>query len=512
MELFLIVIFSSALAKKNEKLAYCFHCFLSFVILLQQAVLYYSGGFVSPLMIENINVYKALGSSQYTYFASLLAALFISLIPAKARWTSGKILVGSLSAFVFVSIVTFSVTRNFYSPGLSLALTGAKYIRSSLELRLTRSSSDDPDELLKSFHKTALVRSVASLTPPLNHSRPNNVIVIFSEGMSSEVIDRFNDYGRGLTPNLDHLYENSIVFSNYYNHSAATFRALRGQLFSSHQYLGGYEGNGKGFGQTEKSATEKLLSSKLISITDVLSKNGYTTAFLNSQPSNIHFTSYLENLHFNRIYSPEHSDRFATDRELFEFLWNTVHKIERPFFVGIYNIGTHHGFDSPDAKYGDGNNPILNKFHNFDAQFGKFFERFAASGLSDNTILIFTSDHATFNSPEYVKTFGSNQRYFVNTIPLFIYWKGIKHAVLDVDGRNSLCLAPTILDLLNIDHENYFLGSSLFQKNDFALERITAIGFDFYHTGSNSVIKAGKEHEKEISQIKDFYKISVNME
>ena len=55
-----------------------------------------------------------------------------------------------------------------------------------------------------------------------------------------------------------------------------------------------------------------------------------------------------------------------------------------------------------------------------------------------------------------------NQR-FLTKIPFIIYHKGIDAKQIDAMGKNSLDLAPTILDYIDKEkHENYFLGDSLF--------------------------------------------------
>jgi phosphoglycerol transferase MdoB-like AlkP superfamily enzyme len=163
----------------------------------------------------------------------------------------------------------------------------------------------------------------------------------------------------------------------------------------------------------------------MISLVDILNYYQYSTYFINSEPSNAQFSNYLETFNFNTVISGEVKNRYLSDKELFTLLFDTMSKAKQPFFIGIYNIGTHHGYNSPDIKYADGNNHILNKFHNFDAQFRMFFDLFIESDISENTILVFTTDHATFPSPEYKKTFKSEQKYFLNNIPLFFFWYGV---------------------------------------------------------------------------------------
>jgi phosphoglycerol transferase MdoB-like AlkP superfamily enzyme len=481
-------------------------------------------------MLDNFREWRTLGSSLRKYIFFILAGGIISLLPYKITLKKlhsrvfrklrffekyplkkGRIVLLFFVIFLGISAGTFFVSRNFYSPVLSLLLTLSKRVRSELIVLSYKTTPRERARLLQKFYRHELTGSETTIVSA-EEPRPN-VIIIFSEGISAEVIDKFNDLDLNLTPNLDKLYDESLVFINYYNHTAATFRGLRGQLYSMYQYLGGYYEDNTGFGQVDREEMDKRLVTGLISLVDILHEAGYGTYFINPEPSNVRFSDYLENLHFDLVYSGETNDRYLTDGELFDLLGNSINTIESPFLMCVYNIGTHHGFDSPDAKYLDGNDPVKNKFYNFDLQFGKFLVNFMESEISNNTILIFTTDHASYASPEYKKAFESSQEYFVNTIPFFIYRKGMKHGIVDADGRNSLALSPTVLDLLHINkHDNYFLGSSLFLQNDNTLERISATGDDFYYTGNNRVTRLAEElkYRKEISIIREYYKISVN--
>ena len=59
---------------------------------------------------------------------------------------------------------------------------------------------------------------------------------------------------------------------------------------------------------------------------------------------------------------------------------------------------------------------------------------------------------------------------FLDRIPFFIYYKGVTPQVIDAQGRNSLCMTPTVLDFLDVDVPDYFLGTTLFLdiNNDFS--------------------------------------------
>jgi phosphoglycerol transferase MdoB-like AlkP superfamily enzyme len=133
----------------------------------------------------------------------------------------------------------------------------------------------------------------------------------------------------------------------------------------------------------------------------------------------------------------------------------------------MYSFGTHVSFDSTGFSYGDGNDAVLNRFYNLDRQFGTFIEAFKQSDLAQDTIIVFTTDHCTYADQDYAKAFPDYHRECtdVDVIPLFVYYDGIEAEKVDVNGKNSLCLTPTILDYLDINQENYFLGTSLFDDN-----------------------------------------------
>ncbi len=153
-----------------------------------------------------------------------------------------------------------------------------------------------------------------------------------------------------------------------------------------------------------------------------------------------------------------------------------LHKRKQRFFLCMYNIETHEGMDIRSHIFKNGKSLHHNKFHNYDYQFGKFYKKFKASALADDTILIFTADHATHNSQLYKDSFNSKQKYFAGKIPLCIYIKNIKPAKFPV-RTNSLSLAPTILDLCGIKKVgNHFLGASVFCKERTVFENYIYYG------------------------------------
>lgn len=346
--------------------------------------------------------------------------------------------------------------------------------------------------------------------------RNKNVVVVFAEGFSTQFIDKFNNY-KSLTPNIDKFLEESVYFNNYYNHTAATFRGLRGQLTSSYQFRSGYRKDNNGLGQINGEQIKKTLTGNLISVPHILKNYGYHPYFLTAHPDKHQLNMVLETLEFDTVYGaddfvPGNNGNDLTDKQLFSALSNMLShdKLQKPFFIGTYNMGTHFGQNSPDLKYGDGHNILLNTIHNFDDVFGKFW-----NSVKDrqDLVIILTADHATppYGGP-YNETFGTHRLYPVGKIPFVIWTYDIKHQVIDVKGRNSLAFAPTLLQAMGIKHSfNYFLGCSLFNS---ACSKPFG---NIYNEGDDRFLEtpairpldeANKEDKVIIQKIRDFYNLS----
>lgn len=77
-----------------------------------------------------------------------------------------------------------------------------------------------------------------------------------------------------------------------------------------------------------------------------------------------------------------------------------------------------------------------------------------------------------------------------------------------MDGKNSLALAPTLLDILGVKHGgNYFLGCSLFDNNCSSIfENTTAIGSFIVNT-QHAKMSIGEKTEI-TEKINRYYTIS----
>ena len=337
---------------------------------------------------------------------------------------------------------------NIHSPLFAYWRLGAE----AKEAARVRKELESIENCTAGFYRKGI--SCASVERPDTLGDNPNIVLILMEGTSEHIVKD----ERGIMPNAAELEKKSISFSNYYNHTFATYRGISGQLYSGFQ-LDNYDSN------------------SLIGIQDILSDKGYYTSFINTEPNLVPFATIEE--------------KSAGSQ---------------PFFTAIYTFGTHASFDSPDEKFGDGSLAELNKFYNADHWLGNFLEKLEASPAFDNTLVVFTADHSTYADLYYNEAFPDYQRQnpTIDSIPLMFYHKGVVPQEIDAAGRNTLDLTSTILDYVDIDAPNYFLGASLFHDPDNYnnLDTIFTSSVDLYSTKGGKIRKL-EETEAETAIVRE---------
>lgn len=493
IELILIFSISHTILGKG-KFGYVLNSILMLLYNVQMIVLIFGSSYITMVMLTNIASIKALSGRAETYITSAVLAVIFSFLPTKKReWNKKKELL--LLSTLFVGILFFigDGSKHFPVYGyVNLAIQHHENTKATQAVNQIINASAEETEYIKNEFYQDSIDDYKAKDDFLGENP--NIILIFTEGLSQNVVTD----EREIMPNVAKLQSESVNFVNYYNHTFATYRGLNGQLYSGHQL-------------------DDIEANPLISIQDILSECGYQTAFINTEPQNRDFTDYLTDMGFDELiedtaYECNGLADSITDEDAYEILYDSAVKMAQsgqPYFLAIYTFGTHTSFDSTGEVYGDGTNPVLNRFYNVDYQFGKFWEKFKNSELFDNTVLVFTADHVTYKDDPYVAAFSEYTRVHTcfDEIPLSIYYKGITPETIDVNGRNSLGLAPTVLDYLDISAPNYFLGTSLFAKEAGSMLETSFYDSCTYYSSENDEIKIieGSTLEEFKSIINDYY-------
>lgn len=454
-EVLFIAFLTDLLCRVKIWLGYIFNVPALLFMNVQFAVLYWGNTFVSAAMLTNIDSLNAISGKVGMYGLSVIMVLLFSFLPVRsisvnerATLILGVGTVIAYGAIALTGIIEYSPYRAGYM--LYQQMTQSRILVKTVDTADNMAAVEEGDAGLLQNEYEFYSDSVADYIPkPKDIPETPNVILIFVEGLSQNIVDD----PRGIMPNILALQDVSISFENYYNHTFATYMGLSGQLHSDYQ-LANYDVN------------------HLVSIQDIFKSNGYQTFFINTEPQNDDFTEYLKKLEFDELLTDENQiDGMAnsiSDKSAYALLLETAlekNKSTEPFFLAMYSFGTHATLNGVYEEFGDGSNALLNRFYDLDVQVGSFLERFRESELSENTVIVLTSDHATYRDADFVTAFPgykTEDPLMVDAIPLMIYYSGITPERYDANGRNSLDMAPTILDYLDMSAPNYFWGDSLF--------------------------------------------------
>ena len=390
---------------KNGRFRFLLLYPLIFVQAAQLCSVFVTGRYIEPLTLWNLSSASSVGAEtqvKLTFIAVLFLA--VSLPPHRLR-------IQKVRTFAWIMAIWGAGELCFDNFPLRAAAVTAGQVYNQLAYN---PAYDDGSRF---YRKNVVEEGKSSWQNEM--TKKKNVILIFAEGMSSEVISE------KLTPHTFELRDRSVSFENYYNHTAATFRGIRGQLISGFQLLGGSYG-GQGIAEINKKAVDEHFKGRTESLPLILRKNGYQTVFLSPHPESDNFQTFVKGIGFDEVIGSKTAQNWS-DRRLYENLFAEAQRLaeqKRPFLLATYVLGTHVGLDSPDVKYDDGKNSFLNKFYNQDYWLGTFLQKFDASAFAKDMILVFTSDHATYPGRDFTELFGEYD-YFVGEMPLIFYNKFI---------------------------------------------------------------------------------------
>lgn len=493
-----VATFQLMIAYKRNKIIILLFTVQTVLIATQIPSYYITSLPLQELTLANISEWQNIGLENLTIIFvcnALVLIYYIVTIKLKPLVLSSKSLV----------LIIVSLTIYMFLFEQAPSTKAGKVIRNYVKEQ-NHAAKITPEAIAKAnaYFKKDWVTSKNTSASTYFPEKPKNIIIIFTEGMSSGVISQ------NVTPNIYSLQKRSLNVTNYYNHTAATYRGLYGQLTSSYMLLGGSVG-GAGLAELSHTKLDEKLRSPIISLPNILSNYDYNSFFIASNASTDNLSLMLRNIGFKPIGSNNYKNfvpktetaNELTDKQVYELLWQELQKDHsEPFLYGVYTVGTHVGLNSPDQIYQDGSNSYLNKFYNLDYQIGEFLNKFDNSAFKEDTLIIFTADHSTFPEKEFKNTFHTTSEVFVDTMPLIIYNGGKTIGTIDAAGKNSLLLTPTVLDILDIQKaDNYFLGTSLFEKDRASkFNYVSALGMDFIATPELKKFKVGSDVTDDIQK------------
>jgi phosphoglycerol transferase MdoB-like AlkP superfamily enzyme len=312
--------------------------------------------------------------------------------------------------------------------------------------------------------------------------QPKNVIVLYLESVGVNLADQ-PDWPN-LMPNFKRLMDEHAWVDHVWASGYITIEGL------TNTQCGTLVPFRKG---SESIADGEGLADALPCLGDVLNAAGYHQAFLGGAETTFAGKGrFLSEHGFDEVYGLEHwrekglSSRPNTwglsDPDLFEQSLKKIEQLQaqpKPWHLSLLTIGTHlPGYLYEECQsYPHGDAQFLDALHCTDQLLGAWVAQLEHTGVLNDTLLVITADHQVFPNPEMKRLFGEGV--YDRRLPMIVL--GPASATAAVSAGAGYDLAPTILDLLDIDHDARFaLGRSLAQDSarpDYFLTRYS----DFFN-------------------------------
>lgn len=273
-----------------------------------------------------------------------------------------------------------------------------------------------------------------------------NIVMILMESMSAHLLGSFGNE-KNLTPFLDSLAQNSLLFKNCYSAGIHTNHGLYATLYSFPAIM---------FRNMMKGSNIPVYSG----LPTVLRDNGYRTMFFMTHESQYdNMNAFFRTNGYDEIYSQENypADKVANsfgvqDDYLFEYALGRLEDAQQPFFVNLLTISNHPPYVIPEWFEAKSKEPVDQIVEYTDWSLKHFFEEAREQAWYANTVFVLLGDHG--------KLIGSAENEMpqsYNHIPLMIYSPMLEPREVE-DWVLQMDVQPTLLSLIGIEAEQINFG------------------------------------------------------
>lgn len=298
--------------------------------------------------------------------------------------------------------------------------------------------------------------------PDSLQAHPYNLVIFLQESLGAEYVGCLG--GMPLTPNLDKLSTDGLLFTNLYCTGTRSVRGIEAVL--------------TGFLPSPSESVVKLSGSQIefASVAEILKRNGYNTSFIYGGMANFdNMASFFNGNGIDNIVDETSFDKDGTKYAM-KGTWgysdedlvvkaNEYFKSlgDKPFFSLMFSTSNHEPFEFPENRielYENPKNTVHNAMKYADFVIGKFFELAQKEDYYKNTIFIVIADHNT-------RTYGKNL-VPINKfrIPALIVGPGVPKGEKYDKLVSQIDIPPTLLSMVGIATEHPMIGRNLHHLSD----------------------------------------------
>lgn len=349
------------------------------------------------------------------------------------------------------------------------------------------------------------------ITRKNNTAKKPNIILIMFESMTAYKLSRYGSQDN-LTPYLDSISNNSIIFDNFYSSGI-------------HTEGGVYTVNSSYPSIFEKHMMKGTEMKSFNGIAYTLKQNDYSTIFFMTHDSEFdNMGGFVKSNFYDRLISEQDYPKDAVrgtwgvpDDYLFTFSLDYLDELKQkdnPFLATYMTVSDHGPYTIPQYFKPRSNDIEKQVVEYVDWSIRKFITDCSQKDWFDNTIFVLTADHG---APAH-SIYDLPENYF--HIPLIIYSpKLIKPKVYKKMGLQQ-DIFPTVMNFVNVEYTNNTMGINLIdEEREFAyfstLGKYGVRNEDYYYInrleGKESLFKYTDKDNNKINLIDSLPKLANKM-
>ncbi len=283
-----------------------------------------------------------------------------------------------------------------------------------------------------------------------------NVVVVIMESMSANFIARYgNNYG--LTPNLDSIAKNGIVFDNFYSAGIHTFNGIYSTIYSFPALMA-------------KHTMEGVDIPEFTGLPYAAKANGYRTLYFTTHDDQFdNVGGFVTKNSMDTVISKQDYPSSAIlstlgvpDHFMFDYAIPRLTDVARSGkkFCAFMMTGSNHtpytvpGDIAFKPKHPDYRGGCVEYA---DWSIGQFLQKASAQKWFSNTVFVFVADHGALEGINYG---GMSLGY--NHIPLIIYAPALIKSPVEIKSPGGqIDVYPTVAGLLGLSYINNTMGVDL---------------------------------------------------
>lgn len=296
----------------------------------------------------------------------------------------------------------------------------------------------------------------------INHQEPEkklNVVLISVESLSASFLAHFGNT-QGITPNLDSLADEGILFTQLYASGTRTVRGLESLSLAIPPTPG-------------QSIVKRPDNEGLFSLGSVFESKGYRTQFIYGGYSYFDNMGYFfanngyqaidrdainpKDIHYENIWGVADEDLFTLSlKEL-----DKNYQDKKPFFSHIMTVSNHRPYTYPEGRIDIPSHSGREGAVKYtDYAIGRFIKEAQQKPWFKETIFVIVADHCASSAGKVELPVDKYH------IPMIIYAPGMVKPQHFDRLTAQIDIAPTILGMLNFKYRSKFFGYDIFRLEE----------------------------------------------